>query len=44
MQGRRSVPDTFEENLAVEKAKLEAQVAQLKPVLRGTGYSGKSAS
>jgi len=31
MQGRRSVPDTFEENLAAEKAKLEAQVAQLKP-------------
>jgi hypothetical protein len=31
MQGRRSFPDTFEENLAAEKAKLEAQVAQLKP-------------
>jgi hypothetical protein len=28
---RRSVPHTFEENLAAEKAKLEAQVAQLKP-------------
>jgi hypothetical protein len=26
---RRSVPHTFEENLASEKAKLEAQVAQL---------------
>jgi hypothetical protein len=31
MQRRRSVPHTFEENLAAEKAKLEAQVAQLKP-------------
>jgi hypothetical protein len=28
---RRSIPHTFEENLAAEKAKLEAQVAQLKP-------------
>jgi hypothetical protein len=31
MQRRRSVPHTFEENLAAEKAKLEAQIAQLKP-------------
>ena len=28
---RRSVPHTFEENIAAEKAKLEAQVARLKP-------------
>jgi hypothetical protein len=28
---RRSVPHTFEENIATEKAKLEAQVAKLKP-------------
>jgi hypothetical protein len=27
MQRRRSVPHTFEENIAAEKAKLEAQVA-----------------
>jgi hypothetical protein len=31
MQRRRSVPHTFEENIAAEKAKLEAQVAKLKP-------------
>jgi len=31
MQRRRSVPHTFEEKIAVEKAKLEAQIAQLKP-------------
>ena len=31
MQRRRSVPHTFEENIAAEKAKLEAHVAQLKP-------------
>ena len=31
MQRRRSVPHTFEENIAAEKAKLEAQVAQLNP-------------
>jgi hypothetical protein len=31
MERRRSVPHTFEENIAAEKAKLEAQVAQLKP-------------
>ena len=31
MQRRRSIPHTFEENIAAEKAKLEAQVAQLKP-------------
>jgi cell division protein FtsB len=28
---RRSVPHTFEENIAAEKAKLKAQVAKLKP-------------
>jgi hypothetical protein len=28
---RRSVPHTFEENIAAEKARLEAQVAQLNP-------------
>jgi hypothetical protein len=31
MQRRRSVPHTFEENLAAEKAKLEAQIAELEP-------------
>ncbi len=31
MQRRRSVPHTFEENIAAEKAKLEAQIAHLKP-------------
>jgi hypothetical protein len=31
MQHRRSVSHTFEENIAAEKAKLEAQVAKLKP-------------
>jgi hypothetical protein len=31
MQRRRSVPHTFEDNIAAEKAKLEAQVAELKP-------------
>ena len=31
MQRRRSVPHTFEENIAAETAKLEAQVAKLKP-------------
>ena len=31
MQRRRSIPHTFEENIATEKAKLEAQVAKLKP-------------
>lgn len=31
MARRRSVPHTFEENLAAEKAKLEAQIAKLKP-------------
>jgi hypothetical protein len=31
MQRRRSVPHTFEENIAAEKAKLEAQVAKLTP-------------
>jgi len=31
MQRRRSIPHTFEENIAAEKAKLEAQLAKLKP-------------
>ena len=31
MQRRRSVPHTFEENIAAEKARLEAQVAKLEP-------------
>jgi hypothetical protein len=31
MQRRPSIPHTFEENIAAEKAKLEAQVAKLKP-------------
>lgn len=32
MQRRhRSAPHTFEENIAAEKAKLEAQIATLKP-------------
>ena len=31
MQRRRSVPHAFEENIAAEKTKLEAQVAKLKP-------------
>jgi hypothetical protein len=31
MKRRRSVPHTFKANLAAEKAKLEAQIAQLKP-------------
>jgi cell division protein FtsB len=30
MQRRRSAPHTFNENIAAEKAKLEAQLAQLK--------------
>ena len=31
MQRRRSVPHTFDENIAAEKAKLEAQLAEIKP-------------
>ena len=31
MKRRHAVPHTFEANIAAEKAKLEAQVAQLKP-------------
>jgi hypothetical protein len=31
MKRRRSVPHTFEENIAAEKAKLKAQIAKLKP-------------
>jgi hypothetical protein len=31
MQRRRSLPHSFEDNIAAEKARLEAQVAELKP-------------
>ncbi|MGY2906969.1 cell division protein FtsB [Bradyrhizobium sp. URHC0002] len=31
MQRRRSPAHTFEENIAAEKARLEAQIAKLKP-------------
>lgn len=31
MQRRRSVPHTFEENIAAEKARLEAEIAKLRP-------------
>jgi hypothetical protein len=31
MQRRRSAPHTFEDNIAAEKAKLEAQLADVKP-------------
>ena len=31
MQRRRSAPHTFDDNIAAEKAKLEAQLEQLKP-------------
>jgi hypothetical protein len=31
MQRRRSAPHTFEQNIAAEKAKLEAQLAALQP-------------
>jgi hypothetical protein len=31
MQRRRSVPHSFEENIAAEKARLKAQVAKLQP-------------
>ena len=31
MQRRRSAPHTFEDNIAAEKAKLEAQLAEIKP-------------
>jgi hypothetical protein len=31
MTRRRSVPHTFEENIAAEKAKLEAQLTNLRP-------------
>jgi hypothetical protein len=41
MQRRRSVPHSFEENLADEKAKLEAQVAQLKPGPQKDGLLSK---
>ena len=31
MQRRRSAPHTFEDNIAAEKAKLDAQLTKLKP-------------
>ena len=31
MQRRQSAPHTFEDNIAAERAKLETQVAELKP-------------
>ena len=31
MQRRRSIPHTFKDRIAAEKARLEAQVAKLKP-------------
>jgi len=31
MKRRRSVPHSFEQNIVAEKAKLEVQIAQLKP-------------
>ena len=31
MPRRRSIPHTFEQNITAERAKLEAQLAQLKP-------------
>ncbi len=31
MQRRRSIPHTFEDRIAAEKAKLEAQIAKLRP-------------
>jgi hypothetical protein len=31
MQRRRSTPHTFEDNIAAERAKLEAELAKLKP-------------
>ena len=41
MQRRRSVPHTFEEKIAAEKARLEAQVAKLNLVLRRTALLKK---
>ena len=41
MQRRRSVPHTFEDRIAAQKAKLEAQVAKLKPGLRKDGLLEK---
>ena len=34
MQRRRSTPHTFEDNIAAERAKLEAELAKLKPGLQ----------
>ena len=31
MKRRQSIPHTFEENIAAEKAKLEVQIAKLRP-------------
>ena len=43
MQRRRSAPHTFEENIAAEKAKLEAQISQVKPGPELDALAGKSA-
>jgi hypothetical protein len=43
MQRRRSVPHIFEDNIAAEKAKLEAQVAELNPVQSWTPSVGNQA-
>jgi hypothetical protein len=44
MQRRRSVPHTFEENIASEKAKLEALIAKLKRGPQEINYSKRSGS
>jgi hypothetical protein len=44
MQRRRSVPHTFEENIAAEKAKLEALIAKLKRGPQEINYSKRSGS
>ena len=41
MKRRRSVPHTFEERIAAEKAKLEEQVAKLKPGHQKEALLGK---
>lgn len=41
MTRKRSVPHTFEGNLAAEKARLEAQLATLKQVPRWTRFGRK---
>ena len=41
MQRRRSTPHTFEDRIATEKAKLEAQVAKLPPCPQREGLLRK---